>query len=145
MDNLRSWMDTEGWQADVPPYTQLNSNGLPREGTHQVVWCGIPQVREYKDLIEDERARSGLEVDEILATVKDPHLLKSCVLKCVDDGDDEVYVRFNRWVFPDFQERLDDLQLGKDAIIVKGVKREGFGVSIQARELWAVSLGEDDE
>jgi Zierdtviridae DNA polymerase len=97
-------------------------------------------VKEYKDLIEDERARSGLEVEEILATVKDPHLLKSCVVKCVDDGDDEVYVRFNRWVYPEFAERLEDLRVGKDALIVKGIKREGFGTSIQAREIWAVEL-----
>lgn len=140
MDEIRRWVDEFGYYDGIPPYTQLNSNGLPREGTHEVVWVGIPKVKEYKDLIEDERARSGKEVDEILAEVKDPHLLKSCVLKCIDDGDDEVYVRFNRWRFPNFEEKLEDLRCGKDAIIVKGIKREGFGVSIQAQKLWAVEL-----
>jgi DNA polymerase-3 subunit alpha len=123
------------------PTPTHTSDTLPRDGQHEVVWCGIPMVREYKDLIEDERARSGREVAEILESTRDPHLLKSCVLKCIDDGDDEVYVRFNRWCFPDFADRIESLRLGgADAIIIKGIKREGFGVSIQVRDLWAVEL-----
>jgi DNA polymerase III subunit alpha len=122
----------------VPTHT---SDTLPRDGTHNVTWAGIPMVREYKDLIEDERARSGKDVDEILAEIKDPHLLKSCVLKCIDDGDEEVYIRFSRWHFPRFADKIESLRLGGvDAVIVRGVKRDGFGVSIQARELWAVEL-----
>lgn len=122
----------------VPTHT---SDTLPRTGTHQVTWVGIPMVREYKDFIEDERARSGKETEEILAEMKDPHLLKSCVLKCIDDGDEEVYVRFSRWHFPAFANKIESLRLGgRDAIIVRGIKRDGFGVSIQARELYAVEL-----
>jgi DNA polymerase-3 subunit alpha len=123
------------------PTPTHTSDTLPREGQHEVIWCGIPKIREYKDLIEDERARSGDDVDEILARTRDPHLLKSCVLKCYDDGDEEVYLRFNRWCFPDFATRIESLRLGgADAIIVKGIKREGFGVNIQVRELWAVEV-----
>lgn len=140
MKEIRSWVADFGAYDGIPELTQLNSNDLPREGTHEVIWVGIPKSKEYKDLIEDERARSGKEIDEILAEVKDPHLLKSCVVKCIDDGDDEVYVRFNRWRFPNFEEKLEELRPGKDALIVKGLKREGFGVSIQARKIWAVEL-----
>lgn len=122
------------------PTPTHTSDELPRDGRHEVVWAGLPLVREYKDMIEDERARSGRDVDEILATIKDPHLIKSCVLKCVDDGDEEVYIRFSRWVYPEFADRLEELQLGKDVIIVRGIKREGFGVSIQARDIWAMEL-----
>jgi len=123
------------------PTPTHTSDTLPREGKHEVIWCGIPMVREYKDLIEDERARTGQEVDEILARIEDSHLLKSCVLKCIDDGDEEVYIRFNRWYFPQFARKIESLTLGgRDAVIVKGIKREGFGVSIQARELFAVEL-----
>ena len=122
----------------VPTHT---SDTLPRKGKHEVIWVGIPMVREYKDLIEDERARSGKETEEILAEIKDPHLLKSCVLKCIDDGDEEVYIRFSRWYYPSFAKKIESLRLGgKDAIIVRGIKRDGFGVSIQARDIWAVEL-----
>jgi DNA polymerase III subunit alpha len=123
------------------PTPTHTSDTLPREGKHNVIWIGIPMVREYKDLIEDERARTGKEVKEILAEIKDPHLLKSCTLKCIDDGDEEVYIRFSRWHYPQFANRIESLRLGgADAIIVKGIKREGFGVSIQAREIWAVEI-----
>jgi hypothetical protein len=124
----------------IPSPTHTSAT-LPRTGKHEVVWVGIPMKREYKDLVEDERARTGKEASEILESIDDPHLLKSCVLKCIDDCDDEVYVRFNRWYFPQFQRKLESLRLGgADAIVVKGIKREGFGVSIQAREIWALEI-----
>lgn len=140
LTQLRRMIAT-AFDSDIPQPTHT-SDTLPRDdGVHyDIVWVGIPQVIEYKDLVEDERARSGKDVAEILAEVKDPHLLKSCVVKCIDDGDDEVYVRFSRWKFPEFKERLEDLRPGKDALIVKGIKRGGFGVSIQAQEIWAVEL-----
>lgn len=116
------------------------SDELPREGRHEVIWAGIPFTVEYKDLVEDERARSGREVGEILESIDDPHLLKSAVIKCVDDGDEEVYIRFNRWHFPRFQQAIEDLEVGKDALVVKGIKREGFGVSIQARDMQILTL-----
>lgn len=139
MDDLRKELRPGNrYYLPVPTHT---SDTLPREGKHDVIWVGIPFVREYKDLIEDERARTGKDVNEILADTKDPHLLKSCTLKCIDDGDEEVYVRFSRWHYPNFAEKIESLRLGgKDAIIVKGIKREGFGVSIQARDIWAVEL-----
>jgi DNA polymerase-3 subunit alpha len=140
LNQLRRMIAT-AFDSDIPQPTHT-SDTLPRDdGVHyDIVWVGIPQFIEYKDLVEDERARSGKDVSEILAEVKDPHLLKSCVVKCIDDGDDEVYVRFSRWKFPEFKERLESLRVGKDALIVKGVKRGGFGVSIQAQAIWAIEL-----
>jgi len=126
------------WYLPTPTHT---SDTLPKKGTHQVTWVGIPVTREYKDLVEDERARTGKSVEEILATVKDPDLKKSCTLKCIDDGDEEVYLRFDRWHYPKFAAKLESIRLGgKDAVIVQGRKREGFGVFIQTNEMWAVEL-----
>lgn len=124
------------------PTPTHTSDELPREGTHDgIIWAGIPLYREYKDYIEDERARSGKELEEILSDMKDPHLTKSCVVKCIDDGDEEVYLRFNRWSYPQFAMMLEDIQLGgKDAVIVRGLKREGFGVNIQVKDMWVVEL-----
>lgn len=117
------------------------SDEIPREGEHEVVFAGIPYAKEYKDMIEDERARSGKSVEEILANLRDPHLIKSCVIKCMDDGDEEVYLRINRWTFPRFQSAVEDLQInGKDAIIVKGLKRDGFGTSIHVKDIQIVEL-----
>ena len=139
MTSLRDQLQPgNSWYLPVPTHT---SDTLPKKGTHQVCWVGIPVTREYKDLIEDERARTGLSVEEILAKVKDPELKKSCTLKCMDDGDEEVYLRFDRWHFPKFAQKLESIRLGgADAVIVQGRKREGFGVFIQTNEMWAVEL-----
>jgi DNA polymerase III subunit alpha len=141
MTNLRKELKPGNkWLLPTPTHT---SDSLPKKGTHQVTWVGIPVTREYKDLIEDERARTGKSVEEILETVKDPDLKKSCTLKCIDDGDEEVYLRFDRWHFPQFAQKLEAIRLGgADAVIVQGRKREGFGVFIQTNEMWAVELDE---
>jgi DNA polymerase-3 subunit alpha len=140
MQKLRSELvPGNSYYLPVPTHT---SDTLPKKGTHNgVVWVGIPMVREYKDLIEDERAKTGKSVEEILATVRDSHLQKSCTLKCIDDGDEEVYLRFDRWHYSEFAAKLEQLRIGgADAVIVKGRKREGFGTYIQVQELWAVEL-----
>ena len=140
MADLRKMLEPgNSFYLPTPTHT---SDTLPREGTHDgVIWAGIPMFREYKDYIEDERARSGKELEEILADMKDPHLTKSCVVKCIDDGDEEVYLRFNRWSYPQFAMMLEDIQLGgKDAVIVRGLKREGFGMNIHVKDMWVVEL-----
>ncbi len=138
MVSFRKWLLDNSHRYYLPNYTHETSDDIPREGTHEVVWAGIPQIREYKDYIEDERARTGKDVDEILANMRDPDLLKGCVLKCVDDGDDECYCRVNRWTFPKLQEQIESINLGKDIVLFKGVKRDGFGVSIQVRDMWVM-------
>lgn len=133
---VRKFLYTGVSGAPSPTHT---SDELPRDGSHEVVWVGIPMAVDMKDLVEDERARSGKEVEEILADIRDPDLLKSCVIKCVDDGDDEVYCRVNRWNYPKFQSAIEDLRVGgKDLVLVRGMKREGFGVSIQVKDLWVL-------
>lgn len=144
LDQLRFGLKA-GFFPGIPAPTHM-SDDLAEDGAYDVIWIGIPIIKEYKDLVEDERARTDRDVDEILASVKDPELLKSCVVKCIDDGDEDVHCRINRWAFPRFQDRLEDLRCGgKDVIIVKGLKRDGFGTSILVNEMWALSMDEDDE
>ena len=121
-----------------------NSDGLPRTGDHYVTWLGIVKHRQYKDYLEDERARSGTDVEEILNEMKDPHLLKSCVLQCYDDGDDEVYIRFNRWRYPRFKDQLEAIVPGQDIVLISGKKRHGFGLSVQADRMFVISMAPDD-
>ncbi len=130
------------WRGTPRP-THVSDSLLDAKDRQKVVWMGLVKSREYKDLIEDERAKSGDDVAEILARVKDPHLLKSCVLKCYDDGDEEVYVRINRWNFPRYEKALESIEMNKDVVIVTGLKSGGFGVSVQIRGL--VIIAPDDE
>lgn len=126
----------------VPSHT---SDEIPRDAVNlPVIWIGIVAKKEYKDLIEDERARSGDTVEEILARVKDPDLRKSCTLKCYDDGDEDVYIRINRWAFPEFREAIEEIDCDKDVVIVRGYKKGGFGVSLHIKDMVLINPDEDE-
>ncbi|QHB37488.1 DnaE-like DNA polymerase III alpha [Mycobacterium phage Leopard] len=132
--------DLQGGKWGIPEPTHT-SDELAEDGSFDVVWVGIPLSKEYKDIVEDERARTDKSTEEILASIKDPELTKLCVVKCIDDGDEDVHCRINRWEFPRFADRLEDLRTnGKDVIIVQGRKRDGFGTNIVVREMWALEL-----
>lgn len=121
----------------IPAPTHTSSN-LPKTGDTDVVWMGMVKNREFKDIIEDERAKTGDSLEEIRARVKAPELAKSCTLHCYDDGDEEVYARINRMDFPFFKESLEDLVEDSDIVVIKGRKREGFGLSIRVEEMYVI-------
>lgn len=132
--------DLVGGKWGIPEPTH-DSNDMAEDGAFDVVWVGIPKTKEYKDVVEDIRARTDKSTEEILAELKDPELTKLAVIKCIDDGDEDVHCRINRWDFPRFADRLEDLRTnGKDVIVVKGKKRDGFGTNIIVKELWALEL-----
>lgn len=127
----------------VPTHT---SDGIPRSGEHNVVWMGIVRSINYQNYVENQRTRTGEEEADIIARMKDPHLVDSCVLRCYDDGEEDVYVRFNRWQFPRFKEALEDITPNHDIIIVYGRKRDDFGVSLHSSAMVVIDPdGEDDE
>ena len=136
---------TPGNQYGIPVPTHV-SETIPRNGTHDnIVWMGIPKFKNYQDFIENQRSRYGKEIEEIIREMKDPHLVKSCVVQCFDDYDDDVYCRWNRWQFPKFQEMLESLSTGGDnVLIVRGIKREDFGVSIHVKDAWVLELSEEE-
>jgi competence ComEA-like helix-hairpin-helix protein len=103
-----------------------------------VVYVGIPYKRNPQDVIEDERARTGDDVDVIIKRMKDPHLSKKMVITCMDDTDTHVYVRFWRQSFPKFEKAAWSINLDHDVIIVKGKKRKGFGTGIHVEKLWVL-------
>jgi len=75
--------------------------------------------------------------------MKDPHLVTSCVLHGYDDGDEDVYLRFNRWTFPKFKDALESLEPDKHVVIIVGQKRDDFGISIHASDI--IIIDPDDE
>jgi len=125
-------------RSDEIPRNVDAKSGIP------VTWMGVVRNIEYKDVIEDERARTGDDLDTILARLKDPELTKSVTLHCYDDGDDDVYVRFNRWAFPRYRDTIEGIAPGEDVIIVSGEKSPGFGVSLNRVKNLIVLAAEDD-
>jgi len=144
LDELRMQIKHGGTGLPRPTHRSWE---IPQKGEHHVTWIGIVKNKEYKDYIEDQRARTGDSVEEIRAKMKDPDLVKSCVLHCYDDGDDDVYIRFNRWNFPRFKDQIETLVPREDIIIVQGLKKEAFGISLHAQSMIIIepTMDEDEE
>jgi len=124
-------------ELPLPLPTHVSDQLLDAPGGGRVVWTGIARLKEFKDYIEDERARTGDDLDEIKARMKDPHLPTGCVLHCFDDGDEDVYVRVHRSVYPRFKRDLEDIQPGHHVILAVGRKsRNSFGASIYVDRLY---------
>lgn len=114
------------------PVATHTSDTIPRSGEHDCVWMGLVRSINYQNYVENQRTRTGEEEKDIIARMRDPHLVDSCVLRCYDDGDEDVYVRFNRWEFPKFRKALEGISVNSDIIIVRGRKREDFGISLHS-------------
>lgn len=127
------------------PKPTHKSHEIPRDRDCVVTWMGVVRKVEHKDLIEDERARSGDSLDEIMARTKDNHLVKSCVLHCYDDGDDDVYVRISRYNWPKWRETVERIETMRDVVIVRGKKKQSFGVNLQLDRLVLLQNTEDEE
>jgi len=110
----------------------------PQDNIRRVVWWGVVGRKEYKDLIEDERAKTGEEPDEIRARIKQPDKVKSCTMHCYDAGDEDVYLRFPRWNFPRFKRQIEAVREDIDVVVAVGRKRSGFGVSFTVDRLYVV-------
>jgi DNA polymerase-3 subunit alpha len=134
-------------QIRLPVTPNYRSDEIPRDADYlQVTWMGIPKKREYKDFVEDERARSGKDTDEIMRTMERPDLLKSCVIKGYDDGEEDVYLRFNRFKYPRFKDVLERIKLdGSQVVVAMGMKRKGFGINLQVKQLIIIDLEEQEE
>lgn len=95
-----------------------------------VVYMGVVRRVEYKDIVEDERSRSGREVEEILAELKSPELIKRATLHMYDVGSEEVYARINRWKFPHLQRKLEMIHVNHDVVVIGGRRIAGFGTPV---------------
>lgn len=101
-----------------------------------IVWAGLVRTKNYQDTIENIRARTGDEVDEIMKNLKRPDLVTSCILFCYDEGDEDVYLRIDRFKYPKLKAALENLRTDHDIVIGTGKKREGaFGISIYIENL----------
>jgi DNA polymerase-3 subunit alpha len=125
-------------ELPVPNRTHASGSLDPQSELRRVVYWGIVRYAEYKDLLEDERAKTGEDLDVIRQRVKAPDKVKSCTLHTYDDGDEDVYLRFNRWNYPKFARQIASIRPGYDVVVAIGRKRKGFGVSLQVEKLFVI-------
>jgi DNA polymerase-3 subunit alpha len=127
------------------PVPTHRADEIPTDGVDfRCVWLGIPRMRNPQDVVEDERARTGEDFEVIRKRMKRPDLVKKMAVECIDDSDRTVFLRFSRFSFPEFEKALWNMELGKDMILVRGIKRGGFGTSVHVENMWVIQ-GDDDE
>ena len=103
-----------------------------------VVFAGVVRTVEYKDIVEDERSRSGREVEEILAELSHPDLVKRATLHMYDAGDELVYGRVNRFVFPKLRKILELIRPNTDVVVIAGRRIGGFGTPVKVERIWVL-------
>lgn len=135
-------VDMKGRLIPLPSPKYMGSEIPTDKQNFPVTYIGIPKKRNPQDVIEDERARTGKSLEEVTAAMKDPHLSKKMTVECFDDSDVLVYVRFSRWDFPRFQDALWNMTLDHDVLLIKGVKKGGFGTGIHVKSAWCIDPDE---
>jgi DNA polymerase III subunit alpha len=119
---------------------------LDAKGGNTVYWVGMVKLKEYKDVFEDERSRTGDSLEDIRARTKRPDLPTSCVLHAYDDAGEDVYVRITRFDYPKFAAGLEKLREDRDVVWVEARKSNGgFGASVYAKRIVVIDPEDDDD
>jgi DNA polymerase-3 subunit alpha len=123
---------------DLPAPTHTSDELIEKDKLEVVRFLGVVKTREYKDYVEDVRSRTGDAVEDIIKAMKQPGLTTSCTLHTYDEGDEDVYLRINRFTYPKLKQGLEMLQEGHHIVLAVGQKRGGsaFGINLQINNLY---------
>lgn len=126
------------WGNKVPVPTHKSSDieyGIGK--TQHVVWIGIVNNKNLRDLYEVNFSRTGVALDP--NKTRDPHL-REWVLFQGQDGEDIITITIDRWKYPELKELVWKVKLKKDLIVVKGQKKGGLPhKTIYVDRMWVLS------
>lgn len=101
-----------------------------------VTWLGTFIDRNIRDIFEQNQAKSGEALDP--SKVKDPHLNEWCQLTGEDETD-QLLLKIDRWAWPKFKAEVFDFRMGKDLLLVQGVRpRYASSRQIKIKRLWVI-------
>jgi DNA polymerase III subunit alpha len=103
-----------------------------------VVYAGIVRRVEIKDIIEDEHSITGRDIEEIKADLKRPDLAKRATIHMYDEGDELIFARINRWVFPELLRTIESIRVNSDVVVIAGNRVSGFGTPVRVRKIWVI-------
>lgn len=101
----------------------------------QVYWLGTFVQRNIRDIFEQNRAR-GQTLDR--STVKDPQLAEWAMLTGEDETD-QLLLKIDRWMYPKMKQAIFNFRMGKDLLLIRGIKPARSGVrSLNIKKLWVI-------
>lgn len=101
----------------------------------QVYWLGTFVQRNIRDIFEQNRAR-GVELSK--SSVKDPNLNEWAMLTGEDETD-QLLIKIDRWMYPKMKEAIFNFRMGKDLLLIRGIKPARSGVrSLNVKKLWVI-------
>jgi hypothetical protein len=108
----------------------------------EVVWLGLVKTRNVRDLFEFNQAKGKILDMKALTIdgkkIKDPHLSEWMVM-VADDESDQLGLLCDRWRYPSLKNQLWDMVLGRDLLLVRGVKPHWMPTrQIKISELWVI-------
>jgi DNA polymerase-3 subunit alpha len=104
----------------------------------KVVYAGVVKQRNYQDAVENRRSRTGEEAEDILATLSHPELLEYCSLRCFDTTEEEVYLRVNRFRFPEMKRTIERIRVDHDVVVAVGNRIAGFGTPVMVSKIYVI-------
>ena len=126
---VRKAIDRRTFFARRPTHS-VTQIGKARKGEF-IVTLSIPIKRIPQDLVENERGRTGKSEEEVRAAMKDPHLTKYMAMVCMDEGQEQMFARYNRYSFPRFEDAIwNHLNLKKDVCLFWGKRSQAYGNSL---------------
>lgn len=149
MERVLAWLPTQnvipvpthtGIQvADIHVKEEYGARAKKKYGQGpKVTYCGIVVSVNYQDAVENRRSRTGEEVEDILKDLHRPDLLAYCSIRCMDVTDEEVYLRVNRFKFPELKRSLEGIVEGRDVVVCVGNRIAGFGTPVMVDKLWVI-------
>lgn len=144
LNKVRAQIKNRELPLPIPTHTSDDIN-MEENGQRKIAFLGLVTTRNYQDYLENQRARHGDDISEIVAKMKAPNLVTSCVLYGVDEGDEVVYLRINRFAFPRMKEDLESIVVGHDVVLAIGKKKvDAFGVSMFVESIAVIDPDDDD-
>lgn len=118
------------------PYEKASSNQM-------IIWIGVVNNRNLKDLWENHYSKTGKQLDR--KTVKAPHK-DQWVVMWAEDETDKMSITVNRFVYEKFKDRVWDVALDEDLILVRGIK---YGIqanrALHVKDMWILRDPEEGE
>jgi Zierdtviridae DNA polymerase len=138
LDETREEIRTEQLRG-LPKPTHFSDEVLDAGGNSRVIFLGMVKTKQYKDWVEDERARTGDSPIDIRKRMDSPNLTTTAILQCYDDRDEDVYLRVSRKIYPKFKKAIEDIHLDR-SIIIAIAKRSpnSYGASAYLQQLYVI-------